>query len=167
MDQKLFRRDLFYRLNVFPIRVPSLSERRVEIPALLKHFLAKYNEKFGTQKLLEDDAQTYLSSCEWPGNIRELENTLQRLIINASSGTITLLDAMRELHADMIPAADRNPEELIQGGMSLEAMVENFEKGILRHAVEKYGSSRKAAKRLGISQTQYLRKKAKYGLGSK
>jgi TyrR family helix-turn-helix protein len=166
MDQKLFRRDLFYRLNVFPIRVPSLSERRMEIPALLKHFLAKYNDKFGTQKLLESDAQTYLSSCEWPGNIRELENALQRLIINATSDTITLLDAMRELHADMIPAADRDPQELLQGGMSLEVMVENFEKGILRHAVEKYGSSRKAAKRLGISQTQYLRKKAKYGLGN-
>ncbi len=165
MAQKLFRRDLFYRLNVFPIRVPALAERRAEIPALLEHFLARYNLKFGTQKLMESDAVSYLSSCEWPGNIRELENTLQRLIINASSATITLLDAMRELHSDLVPAMDAKPEELSGGEMSLDAMVENFEKGILRHAAEKYGSSRKAAKRLGISQTQYLRKKNKYGLG--
>lgn len=164
MEKKLFRRDLFYRLNVFPVRVPPLSERRAEIPALLDHFLARYNEKFGTHKHLEEDAVRYLSSCDWPGNIRELENTLQRLIINAPSNTITLLHAMRELHTDLLAQTDFSLEEIPQAGISLSAMVENFEKSILRQAVEKYGSSRKAAKGLGISQTQYLRKKNKYDI---
>lgn len=164
MEKKLFRRDLFYRLNVFPIRVPPLAERRAEIPALLSHFLARYNEKFGTLKNLELDAVRYLASCDWPGNIRELENAMQRLIINAPSNTITLLDVMRELHTDILAQTDLLPENLPEEGISLVDMVENFEKGILRQAVEKYGSSRKAAKGLGISQTQYLRKKNKYGI---
>ena len=167
MERKLFRRDLFYRLNVFPIRVPPLAERRSEIPALLFHFLARYNEKFGTQKHLEDEAAQYLSSCDWPGNIRELENTLQRLMINAPSNTITLLDVMKELHADVLSQADLSSGLVMEEEISLNVMVENFEKGIIRQAVEKYGSSRKAAKGLGISQTQYLRKKNKYGLDDK
>ncbi|NCB42561.1 MAG: sigma-54-dependent Fis family transcriptional regulator [Clostridia bacterium] len=166
MEKKLFRRDLFYRLNVFPIGVPPLSERRSEIPALLKHFLARYNEKFHTQKHLENDAISYLSSFDWPGNIRELENTLQRLIINAPSNTITLLDVMRELHTDVFSQVDLPKNGTFESAVSLNTMVENFEKSIMRQAVEKYGSSRKAAKGLGISQTQYLRKKNKYNIES-
>lgn len=163
MEKKQFRRDLFYRLNVFPIRVPPLSERRGEIPALLRHFLVRYNEKFDTCKLLEEGAVRYLASCDWPGNIRQLENTLQRLMINASADTITLLDVMRELHADMLPSGE-DAEGQREDDLTLKDMLEHFEKGILSRATRKYGSSRKAAKGLGISQTQYIRKKNKYGL---
>lgn len=162
MERKQFRRDLFYRLNVFPIRVPPLAERRGEIPALLRHFLARYNEKFHTRKLLEEDAVRYLASCDWPGNIRQLENTLQRLMINASSDTITLLGVMRELHGDTLPP--EGGEGQAPAEMSLKEMLEQFEKGILDQAARKHGSSRKAARSLGISQTQYIRKKNKYGL---
>ncbi|MDD2301275.1 MAG: sigma 54-interacting transcriptional regulator [Eubacteriales bacterium] len=164
MEVKQFRRDLFYRLNVFPIRVPPLSERRGEIPALLRHFLVRYNEKFGTVKRLEEDAIRYLASCDWPGNIRELENTLQRLMINASTDTITLLDVMRELHADTLPPEESNEEQNEREELTLKDMLEHFERGIIHRAARKYGSSRKAARGLGISQTQYIRKKNKYGL---
>ena len=116
---------------------------------------------------MESEAAHYLSSCDWPGNIRELENTLQRLIINAPSNTITLLDVMKELHASVLAQADFSSDPTFEEKISLSVMVENFEKGIMRQAIEKYGSSRKAAKGLGISQTQYLRKKNKYGLESK
>ncbi|HCU07852.1 MAG TPA: hypothetical protein DF480_02590, partial [Clostridiales bacterium] len=163
MEKKQFRRDLFYRLNVFPIRVPPLSERRGEIPALLRHFLVRYNEKFGIQKRLEEDAVRYLASCDWPGNIRQLENTLQRLMINAAGDTITLLDVMRELHADTLPPGE-DSEGQREDDLTLKDMLEHFERGILSRATRKYGTSRKAAKGLGISQTQYIRKKNKYGL---
>lgn len=163
MEKKLFRRDLFYRLNVFPIRVPPLSERRGEIPALLRHFLLRYNEKFGTVKRLEEDAIRYLASCDWPGNIRHLENTLQRLMINASSDTITLLDVMGELRGDILSSRE-DADLLREEDLTLKDLLERFEKGILSKAARQYGSSRKAARGLGISQTQYIRKKNKYGL---
>jgi len=167
MEKKRFRRDLFYRLNVFPIRVPPLSERRGEIPALLAHFLQRYNEKFNMQKHLDDDAVRYLASCDWPGNIRQLENTLQRLMINAPGQVIGLMDVMKELHGHAtLPSgaagsagSDDESEEI-----SLKEMLEHFERGILDRATRKHGSSRKAARSLGISQTQYIRKKKKYGL---
>jgi len=160
MEQKKFRRDLYYRLNVFPILVPPLSERRGEIPALLSHFLTKYNEKFDMQRYLSEDAVRYITSCDWPGNIRQLENTLQRLMINSTQQTIDVVDVMKELHGDVLSAPDNDMDGAED--VSLKDMLEHFEKGMLSRAASKYGSSRKAAKSLGISQTQYIRKKKKY-----
>lgn len=175
MDSKLFRRDLYYRLNVFPIRVPGLSERDAEIPALVRHFLKKYNGKYGTAKTIAADAMERLQGCKWPGNIRELENTIQRLLITSKNDSITLFDVMRELHADMFESVAESgavftdplntvPEKETGEGVSLDAMVENFESSIIRRACEMYGSTRKAAKAIGISQTQLVRKKKKYGI---
>lgn len=168
VDEKRFRQDLYYRLNVFPIRVPNLSERRTEIPALAQHFLEKYNEKFGIEKTITSDAMEYLTNRKWPGNIRELENVVQRLLIGAKKDSITLFDVTRELHADLygfvnpsvdLGALDSDPR------LTLDVLVDNFERSILQFAYEKYGSSRKAAKAIGISQTQFVRKKNKYQIG--
>lgn len=164
MERKRFRRDLFYRLNVFPIRVPPLSERRGEIPALLSHFLQRYNEKFEMEKHLEDEAVRYLSSRDWPGNIRELENTLQRLMINAPSDGIGLLDVMRELHGTPAVPESFGIRESPSESVTLKDMVEEFEKNLIGRAAQEHGSSRRAARSLGISQTQYIRKKNKYGI---
>ena len=160
-----FRRDLYYRLNVVRIRVPNLRERTGDIPALVGHFIKKYSDKFEIQRKIDDDAIDYLKQCEWPGNIRELENVVQRLMISAKGEQITLLDVMRELHAEVFentsPEVTHNAEE--EGrALNLEKMVENFEKNIIKHACEKYGSTRKVAKAIGISQTQLVRKKKKY-----
>lgn len=160
-----FRRDLYYRLNVVSIKVPNLKERSGDIGALVEHFLRQYNEKFQVHRTMDTDAVEYLKQCDWPGNIRELENVVQRLMISAKGERITLLDVMRELHNDIFGGA-----ELDFGGMpdedgkvmDLEMMVDNFEKNIIRHACEKYGSTRKVAKAIGISQTQLVRKKKKY-----
>ncbi len=165
IDAKRFRRDLYYRLNVFPIRVPPLSERRAEIPALVLYFVKKYNAKFGITRSITEDAIEYLKGCDWPGNIRELENMVQRLLISVKSDSITAYDVMKELHLDlfesMVPQ-DENEAAEEGKGFSLDVMVENFEKNIIKNAYEKYGSSRKAAKAIGISQTQLIRKKNKY-----
>lgn len=167
IEEKSFRRDLYYRLNVFPIRVPSLDERKTEIPALVAYFLKKYNEKFGIQRTIAEDAVDYLKECKWPGNIRELENMVQRLLITAKGEEITVLDVMKELHTDLFEKTevdlDSNPFE--EAGMiNLDDMVDNFEKNVIRYACEKYGSSRKTAKAIGISQTQLIRKKNKYNI---
>ncbi|HZK01649.1 MAG TPA: sigma 54-interacting transcriptional regulator [Anaerovoracaceae bacterium] len=165
IENKKFRRDLYYRLNVFPIRVPSLSERRAEIPALVIYFINKYNDKFQISRGITEDALEYLKGCDWLGNIRELENVVQRLLITVKGEDITAYDVMKELHQDIFESIGMNTERMQESGgpnLSLTVMVENLEKNIIRNAYEKYGTSRKAAKAIGISQTQFIRKKNKY-----
>jgi TyrR family helix-turn-helix protein len=167
IDGKLFRRDLYYRLNVFPIRVPNLAERKPEIPALVRHFIETYNEKFFIEKEIENDAVEYLQNCDWPGNIRELENAIQRILIGSKSERVTLLDVMKALKSDLFENLSLDADEnqfLDKKIISLDDVVDSFEKNIIKYACEKYGSTRKAAKGIGISQTQFIRKKKKYEL---
>ena len=98
VEEGSFRRDLYYRLNVVPIRIPSLAERTDDIPALVSHFLEKYGQKFGVKREIDDNAIEYLKQQQWPGNIRELENMVQRLIISSQGETITLMDVVKEKH---------------------------------------------------------------------
>ena len=158
VEEGSFRKDLYYRLNVFPIRVPPLSERRVEIPALLHHFLGKYNARFSTSKAMEEPAVRYLAILEWPGNIRQLENVVQRLLIASPGDTISLADVMEILHGP------RGGEEAAGQELSLKEQLEQVERSLIRAAGLRHVTSRKAARSLGISQTQYIRKKNKYGL---
>jgi len=171
VETKAFRQDLYYRLNVFPIRVPNLNERRTEIPELVQYFLKKYNDKFGMGCTIAKEAVAYMEECDWPGNIRELENTIQRLMIGAKGDMIHIFDVMHELHADVLTDVDTDFEAMVErasgtGEVALQDMVDNFEKKIIEYACEKYGSTRKAAKAIGISQTQLVRKKKKYGIAS-
>ena len=165
IEKKLFRRDLYYRLNVFPIKVPSLRERSADIPALIMHFIKKYNDKFRIQKTMEVDAVEYLKKSKWPGNIRELENVVQRLLINSKNDSIALADIMQELHGDVFDNIEAGNFEINideSKEFSLKEMINNYEKNVLTYAYEKYGSTRKAAKAIGISQTQFIRKKKAY-----
>jgi TyrR family helix-turn-helix protein len=148
--------------------VPNLDERKAEIPSLVLYFMGKYTEKFGMKKVIAEDALTYLKECSWPGNIRELENVVQRLLITSKGDIVTVLDVMKELHADLFDKMNVNYEEpsLEEAEkINLDEMVENFEKNIIQYACDKHGSTRKAAKAIGISQTQLVRKKNKYGIG--
>ena len=172
IEKGLFRRDLYYRLNVVPIRIPCLTDRPEDIPALVGHFLKKYGKKFGRRRGIDDAAMEYLQQQPWPGNIRELENTVQRLIISAKGDTISLMDVMRDSHGEIFHGTNTQLPELIgdeneympQQELDLQLAVDEYEKGLIRYACEKYGSTRKAAKALGISQTQIVRKKKKYDI---
>ncbi|MBQ9931958.1 MAG: sigma-54-dependent Fis family transcriptional regulator, partial [Firmicutes bacterium] len=167
VENRSFRRDLYYRLNVFPIHVPSLQERTQEIPALARFFAEKYSEKFGVERTIAPDAAEHLKSLDWPGNIRQLENMVQRLLIASTGKEITLFDVLRETGSDLnANLPDRKAEDLLKDGeaISLDELVESLERDIIRSACEKYGSTRKAAKAIGISQTQLVRKKNKYGI---
>ena len=165
VEAKTFRRDLYYRLNVFPINIPPLSERRDDIPTLIEYFLEQYNEKFGMDKYMDDDAADYLKARDWPGNIRELENVVQRLMISSKNDNITMMDVLKETgDPSLAGAAAAVKEAGEEGGVSLTQLVEAFEKEVVQSAWEKYGTTRKAASALGISQTQFVRKKTKYGV---
>ena len=170
IEKGLFRRDLYYRLNVVPIRIPNLQERQDDIPMLVEHFLKKYGKKFGRRRTIDDAALDYLKQQQWPGNIRELENMVQRLIISAKGDSITLMDVMRDSHGELfhgtvgqvLPDMGDESDLSTEKELDLQQAVEEYEKGLIRYACEKYGSTRKAAKALGISQTQIVRKKKKY-----
>lgn len=164
VEEGKFRRDLYYRLNVVPIRIPSLAERTDDIPVLISHFLSKYGEKFGLKRGIEESAVEYLKQQQWPGNIRELENTIQRLMIAAKGENITLMDVMRENHAEAFDMSLSEKMDEKEKEINLQSAVDEYEKGLIKYACEKYGSTRKAAKAVGISQTQLVRKKKKYGL---
>jgi len=162
VEEGKFRRDLYYRLNVVPIRIPSLSERTEDIPVLVKHFLSKYGKKFGVKRTMAESAMEYMTQKQWPGNIRELENTVQRLIISATGDEITLMDVMKEDHGDIFEIESVDDFEGVREEINLQAAVDEYEKGLIKYACNKYGSTRKAAKAIGISQTQLVRKKKKY-----
>lgn len=160
-----FRRDLYYRLNVVPIIIPKLSERREDIPGLVEHFLRKYGDKFGTTRTISPWAMDYLKEQPWEGNIRELENVIQRMIISAHGREITLADVMAEIKGDSAGGEGFDSmNEGLNDEIDLEAAVNEYERGLIRYALEKYGSTRKAARAVGISQTQLVRKKKKYNL---
>ena len=170
VEEGKFRRDLYYRLHVVPIRIPRLGDRPEDIPVLVNHFLGKYGEKFGTSRKISESAMDYLKKLPWPGNIRELENSVQRLIISSKGEDITLMDVMRETHGEIFGGPFMGIDEDEETGqemdreIDLQTAVDEYEKGLIKHACEKYGSTRKAAKAIGISQTQLVRKKKKYGI---
>ena len=167
VEEGKFRRDLYYRLNVVPIVIPDLAERIDDIPVLVNLFLKKYGKKFGVKRGIAGSAMDYLKRMPWPGNVRELENTVQRLIISAQGEDITLMDIMKESHGDIFEGSGHikeEPEEDERAELDLQTAVDEYEKGLIKYACEKYGSTRKAAKAIGISQTQLVRKKKKYSI---
>ncbi len=153
-----FREDLYYRLNVVPLEVPPLRERREDIVPLLRLNLAKYNRQLGENKSFGSDAIAILLNYPWPGNIRELQNIVERLIITTSSDVISGEDIFifirQAAEANTGPASDT----------SLAAALDKAEKDILRQALENYGSTRAIARVLGISQPTVVRKLKKHGL---
>ena len=93
MDEGRFRADLYYRLNVFPIHTPALRERREDIPALVRHFVLKHAARFGkTIETIPAGTLAALTSYEWPGNIRELGNVIERSVIVSRAGLLELGD---------------------------------------------------------------------------
>jgi len=159
VSQGTFRKDLFYRLNVVPIIVPPLRERREEIPALVNHFLKKLNNKYGLNKRISEKAIEHLIIYDWPGNIRELENVIERSYVTLASNLIT--EIKFELH-------DANSEKIFPLALpdkpKLKEAVEELEKRLILNTLKCYGSTRKAAAILGVSQPTICRKAARYGI---
>jgi len=159
VEKKLFRKDLFYRLNVIPITVPPLRERREDIPILANHFLDNFNQKHGMNKKLSGSILAYFMEYDWPGNVRELENLVERLVVTSLNQTITAhdLSAWSELKPE-------NKSDDDHGIVPLQDALENTERRILENAFSVCKSTYEVARALGISQPTVVRKAAKYGI---
>jgi transcriptional regulator with PAS, ATPase and Fis domain len=154
-----FREDLYYRLNVIPVKIPPLRERKADIALLAYNFLEKFTERYNKHKEFDAAAIEALGCCEWPGNVRELENAIERLIIIGDEGLITGKDVISVLGKDKFPFVAVDNEEI-----TLKDAVNKVEKTIIEGALKKYGSSHKAAKVLGVTQTTVLRKAKALGI---
>ncbi|MDO4544875.1 MAG: sigma 54-interacting transcriptional regulator [Bacillota bacterium] len=155
-----FREDLYYRLNVVPINVPPLRDRPEDVLPLLQSNLIKYNESLHENKSFSPEALTVLLRYPWPGNIRELQNIIERLIITTSDDIIT---------EDNLPifikdAAESNANIYLDA--SLSAAMEKAEREILSKALTSYKTTRAMAKVLQVSQPTIVRKLHKHGLGN-
>ena len=162
-----FRRDLYYRLNVIPITMPALRDRKEDIAPLLLHFLYVFNQTYGTNKRFSADLIQLLIDYEWPGNVRELKNLVKRLIIMCVDDEITPDHFYRIWSQEL--AQDRReeaPEEgvVVNGLPPLTRAVSEVERILVERALEKGGSTRRAAELLGVSQSTVMRKIRDFGI---
>jgi TyrR family helix-turn-helix protein len=154
-----FREDLYYRLNVVPIQVPPLRERPEDIVPLIRKYLDKFNKRLNDHKQINEEAMAVLLKYDWPGNIRELQNIIERLILTTKENTISV-----ENLPGFIATAQNTMPKTITASMTLNEIMALTEKEALIHALEKYKSTRAMAKVLNISQPSVVRKLHKYGL---
>ncbi|WP_183192640.1 sigma-54 interaction domain-containing protein [Brevibacillus fluminis] len=154
--QKKFRNDLYYRLNVVPIEIPSLCERREDIEGLARYFLKKYNNKHRASKTIHPDVIQAFLNYHWPGNVRELENMLERLVVTVERTEIQLAHlpaAFQSIAA--VPSELQSPgDELIP----LKEAIWQLEKKLITQAYLKHKSTYKAALALGIDQSTVAKK---------
>lgn len=157
-----FRADLFYRLNIVPIRVPALRERREDILPLARHLLGNIGAKHNRTLRLERDALRVIARHDWPGNVRELENLLERTSVFCVTESINAEDL--SLDPGMAPQTSKadNGVEL-DDNQPLPERLEAIERAAIRQALETEGSTRKAAENLGVTQSWLMRRLRRYG----
>ena len=144
--ERTFRDDLFYRLNVVPLRVPPLAERKDDIAPMVFQFLREFNQRYGVNRIVSEEAMTLLLAYDWPGNVRELRNVVERLVVTSQSDLVepAFLDGV--LPAEILDAS------------TFRQRVDRFERRLIEDAMRKYGNTREVARALGISQSSVVRK---------
>lgn len=158
MREKQFREDLYYRLSVIPIRLPSLQQRKEDIPLLAQHFLNLLNQKKNRKKYLTDEGLRLLQEYQWPGNIRELENLMERLFVISPDDEIPAAMISRFINGINHPTTNVQL-------LPLEQAVDAFEKQMVAEAMKKCdGVKNRAAKLLGVRTSVLYYKLEKYGL---
>jgi TyrR family helix-turn-helix protein/PAS domain S-box-containing protein len=158
VEENRFREDLYYRLNVVPIHIPPLRERKEDIIPLINHFLEEQNKKYDVIKRIDPTAMNYLIRYSWPGNVRELKNIIERLVITASDDVIKI----EHLPSFIIEHTESNSGINVKGIIKLRDAVKELEKQIIERAVAEYKTTRKIAQVLGVSQPTIVRKMKKY-----
>jgi sigma-54 specific flagellar transcriptional regulator A len=185
-----FREDLYYRLNVFPLQIPSLRDRLEDLPLLIEHLLDRQRQSGGRTLRLSREAVDCLSHCRWPGNVRELANLLERLAIlypgqivqaqdlperygagDASDGAQARSELQSRLDAGgiVMPYGVRFPDddELPSGGLDLKDHLSTIELGLIRKALEEAdGTVAEAARLLRMRRTTLVEKLRKYRLSA-
>ncbi len=160
-----FREDLYYRLNVVPIEIPPLRERREDIPTLVAHFLPKYNAETGKKvRDIHPEAMQLLTTYAWPGNVRELENAIERAVVLARGNVVTPENLSLGLELSLLPEST-DLRHANSEGLTLTEMVEAFEKQLLWDAYLKANRVKaEAAKLLGIERSTFRYKFDKHDL---
>ena len=183
-----FREDLYYRLNIIPIAIPPLRDRRSDIPLLVQHFLKKCNANQGRQaKVISDETIHMLTNYSWPGNIRELGNFIERMVVLSVGNNITPKDlpekVLGEVPQENLPTIEKprselSPTEMLQnglrqsffiglpeGGINLKNAVEEFERGLITEALDRTNwVKNKAAGLLELNRTTLVEKIKKMDL---
>lgn len=152
VEENKFRKDLYYRLQVYPIEIPPLRERKEDIPLLIHKFLEDYQKKHHVHIRISSDVVQLLCQYDWPGNIRELMNVVERMAITSSNNEILLEHVPEELLENTNFAAPK----------TLKEEVELFEYNKIRRALSLHKTTRRAARALGISQPTLVRKMKYY-----
>lgn len=186
IEEGKFREDLFYRLNVIPVHLPALRERKTDIPVLVNHFVEYFNETMQKQITeVPDETLKYLIDYNWPGNIRELENLMERLVILSGKGAIYPQDLPERVLGKPAEEINKDQKELFTDddiiaaeslalreafkpkffvgitdeGVDLKKMVEDFEKELIVEALDKTDwVKNKAAELLGLNRTTLVEK---------
>lgn len=154
--EKTFREDLYYRLNVLPIKLPPLRERTEDIYSLTMYFTNKLNKKYGMNKRMSPQLIKALLNYQWPGNIRELENTVERLLITSADDDVSLA-SYYEIKGELKKADNNTP-------IPLQEILDQKEKEIMLLTYQNTRSTRKSALILGIGQATFVRKAKKHGI---
>lgn len=181
IEEGRFREDLYYRLNIIPLNLPPLRDRKTDIPLLADHFLKQCNG-MGSAKTISSEAMNVLVNYSWPGNIRELANFVERMVVLSIGAIITPRDLPEKILGEVPkekwtplepePAPEGNPAQLLQQslkqsfhvgipdeGINLKKVVEDFEKELLIEALEKTGwVKNKAATLLNLNRTTLVEK---------
>jgi transcriptional regulator with PAS, ATPase and Fis domain len=174
--KKEFREDLYYRLNVIPVKMPSLRERKSDIPLLVNHFIGQFNKTTGhTVEAPSGEIMDALLAYDWPGNVRELENLMERLVILKGQGTVDLGDLPHRIfqrYAEGRPAGTGAMSEwefprmvLPNNGVNLKAIVEAFENHLIDQALARTGNNKnRASELLMMNRTTLVEKLRKRGM---
>jgi transcriptional regulator of aroF, aroG, tyrA and aromatic amino acid transport len=158
VEKNAFRKDLYYRLNVIPIYLPPLRERKEDIPLLVNHFLQKLNIRFGKEvEFVAKEALEKLYQHDWPGNVRELENVVERAVNLISGKWLTPELVITDQKLDF-------PQDKTYQSGSLAGIMDELEKQIIVQALKNKGTIRKAAQALGVSHTTVMNKIKKHQL---
>jgi two-component system, NtrC family, response regulator len=166
VEEGRFREDLYYRLNVVHLHIPSLRERHEDIPPLATHFLRKYTQENARGEVhLSPEAMKLLLHYAWPGNVRELENVMERAVILCSQNLITVNDFPRELGGESVDPSRLNIDRFIPLQTPLTEALEQIEEQMIRRALEQSGQVQvRAAELLGITKSLLQYKLKKYQL---
>jgi len=154
-----FREDLYYRLNVIPIHIPPLRKRKEDIPLLANYFFKANCNIYNKKMQLSSSVLTSLSQHPWPGNIRQLQNTIERLVLTTSKPIITASDLPDDLRID-----DSTDPIKVERVMKLDEAISSLEKNLISMALDEYGTTVRVAEALGVNQSTVSRKIHQYGL---
>ena len=177
MREARFRDDLYYRLNVVPIELPPLRERREDIPELASYFVGRFADEMNVEpRMLEPATMDLLQSYHWPGNVRELQNLIKRIMVTQSDQTITpeqMALAMPRQAAETVPAGRTSWDELVGNDLELlegrpklyDRMLEKLERPLIKKVLEHCGGNQvRAAGMLGINRNTLHKKMKRLGL---